>query len=313
MKKLQIKVDEVLDDMRLDLVWVKANIGLSRRKIRQIIDGGGASHNGKRVRMSSQTVSLGDTLVLQYDPEAFTSPKTVPVVFRDQDILYRDPYLLAVNKPPFMLSQATKNKSAVYVEAALKGYYRGRDDAPKYLQICHRLDKETSGVLLVATDKLAADFIMDEFRERNVKKIYHAIVYGIPPKKEWEVKCQLSSIDKKTGLVKVVRDGGKLSNTRFRVLQVNKKLGVSFIECSPLTGRSHQLRVHLESKGLPIIGDKKYGELKGGDNLPFLPKHHLLHARSLSFRARPGGESILVEADYPEEFTIAIKKYLQHQ
>ena len=120
------------------------------------------------------------------------------------------------------------------------------------------------------------------------------------------MRCYLSTIGKKTGMVEVVQSGGKPSYTKFKCLASNKEHNVSLIACYPETGRSHQLRVHLQSVGLPILGDKKYGRQSAGNSPDWMSKHfslhHMLHAYRLDFQS-PKGESLSVKAPLPKGFS----------
>ena len=121
----------------------------------------------------------------------------------------------------------------------------------------------------------------------------------------------MSEIDKKTGLVRPVQSGGKPSKTFFEVRKVDSATGVAWIVCHPETGRSHQIRVHLEMMGLPIIGDKRYGQHireRVRDDVGVLAsQHHMLHARSLQFSPAPTIADVTVQANPPESFSSILK------
>jgi 23S rRNA-/tRNA-specific pseudouridylate synthase len=139
-----------------------------------------------------------------------------------------------------------------------------------------------------------------------VRKTYLALCYGIAKSKSFTERAYLSEIDKKSGDVKVVRSGGRTAVTHFRVLSESKELGVSLVACYPETGRSHQIRVHLQLNGLPIIGDKRYA---GPSKRPLPPElaelsslHHFLHAYSLQFAPTAGDKQVVVKAPIPPRF-----------
>lgn len=290
MKKIVKKVPANFDGMRLDLIWVQLEPELSRRKIRQIIDVGGAYHNRKRVRIASRTVNVGDEIVLQFNLEGLKEIKKSEIKFIADDIIFTDDNFVIVNKPPLMPSQATKDQSIMHVESCLKKHYEElKKNSFKHFQICHRLDKETSGVLIVARNKKANAFVMEQFKHKEISKFYLALCFGKPKSNTWEVKCFLTPIDKRTGMVGIVRSGGKVSLTKFKMLAYNANANISLIACFPETGRSHQLRVHLASSGLPILGDKKYCEkniehAKYSDLSQYFSVHHMLHAYQLKFQ-----------------------------
>jgi 23S rRNA pseudouridine1911/1915/1917 synthase len=306
MKRIQVKVQADSNGMRLDLFLVKADIGLSRRKIRQIIDIGGAYQNRKRVRMASRQVNAGDELLLEFHPESLVITKTKNIDLTAVDIIFEDDNLFAINKPPAMPSQATRSQSVFHVEVCLKKLLEQMGRKAGKLLICHRLDKETTGIILIARSTKAVEFVMDQFREKTIKKTYWALCRGVPAAKEWKVENFLSAIDKKTGMVRSVRAGGKPSVTRFKALQINKEFNISLIECYPETGRSHQIRVHLAEFGLPILGDKKYGGTQHTSVNPQITEiaavHHMLHAKVLKFRTLDDKGSKVLNADLPATF-----------
>jgi 23S rRNA-/tRNA-specific pseudouridylate synthase len=130
------------------------------------------------------------------------------------------------------------------------------------LILVHRLDLETSGVIFVAKNPACATWVTDLFRQRLAKKKYLAICQCISLRKHFSEIAALSEIDKKTGNVRVVKSGGRQAETEFVMLKENEACGASLFECRPKTGRSHQIRVHLDHNGLPILGDKRYGQAK---------------------------------------------------
>ena len=277
---------------------------LSRKKLRRILDMGGIKLNGKRVQRGSQLVEANDHVSLLYNKQDFENKNHKQFSFAASDILYEDKDVLAINKAPLLPSQASRSPSVPHVETVLKEYFKGRGILCKH-HLCHRLDKETSGILLLAKSEAATAFVMQQFKDKQVKKTYLALCYGIPKQVQWTISKPLSPIHKKTGLVHVVFSGGKPSRTGFKLLEAFPKYDVSLIECSPQTGRSHQIRVHLESSGLPIVGDKKYG-LDQQKKLParlasLALCHHFLHAAKLSFKGLDG-KVIKLEAQLPPNF-----------
>lgn len=304
MKTYSYIVDSVESGKRLD-VYLLEKIGeISRRKIRAMIDAGGVYVNKKRVRIASRSVTVGDTIRAEYNEVALTKLKTESFAFAEDDIFLDDFGVFAVNKPPGLPSQATRDQSIMHVVPVLEKFLRQSQRKFKQLILVHRLDKETSGLLLIADGAPRATWLTDQFRERTIKKNYYAVCYGIPSWKIYTEKSPLSEIEKKTGMVRAVRSGGKSALTNFRVLATNDDLHLSLIECSPETGRSHQIRVHLELNGYPIVGDKRYGSpgvrSKLSAELASLTGyHHFLHAQKLDFQPGPGLDRIRLEAPMP--------------
>lgn len=306
MKQLTIKIDGKLGGARLDIALVNANLGMSRRKIRRIIDIGGAYINNHRVRVASRQVQLGDTVRLEYQDELVKKLRQENFIFTDQDILFENKYIVVVNKPPGLPSQATRDQSVVHVVPVLQQYYKSVHCPVPDLILVHRLDKETSGALIVAKNAATATYLTQQFREKLVEKEYLAACFGLPEKEKFDFKCHLSPIQPKTGVVTLVRSGGKFSHTHFEVQAVNVESQLSLVRCFPSTGRSHQLRVHLDLNHLPIVGDKKYGckvRPKLTSSLSVLTgTHHLLHCKRMKLKWSENAKPIDVLAPLPINF-----------
>ena len=277
----------------------------SRRKIRRLLDSGALKLNGKRVRTAGTKVRKGDHLSLLIPEDFFLKEKRLTGdLLKKDDILYFEKDLVVINKPPGLLSQPTL-AGGVYLEEEVKKLLAKNSlhDGPLYL--CHRLDKETSGVIILALTKKKSEWITEQFKNRKVEKKYLALCYGLSKEKTWTVKNYLSKPDKQ-GLVRSVRSGGNFSETDFEVLSENKKEQISLVLCKPKTGRTHQIRVHLEASSLPIIGDKRYGQKKlarlRAEFVALALTHHFLHAFSLKFYPEEKKALCRVEASLPKGF-----------
>ncbi len=310
MQSQRLTVPRQLDDYRLDIALVNMNLGLSRRKIREIIDVGGVYVNDKRIRIASRKVQAGNNIRLEYDLESIKKIKRQSFELTDAQIIFDGEQYAIINKPPGLASQATRDQSIEHVVPVLEKFYKKRDGSKQKLILVHRLDKETSGLLIVAKDEKTATYFTDCFKQNTIKKEYHALVRGIPEQPTFEESCFLSSIQPKSGLVKKVRAGGKHSHTKFRLLHKNDAEGVSLMACYPTTGRSHQIRVHLALHNLPILGDKKYfGQHKAkiSDELYQLSsEHHFLHAYKLCFVDPQTEKGVEYTAEYPVNFRKAV-------
>ena len=199
------------------------------------------------------------------------------------DVLYEDNHCLVVNKPAGLLSQGDETGDPSLVSWArdyLKTKYRKPGNV--YVGLVHRLDRPTSGVVVLARTSKAAGRLADQFRRGKVAKVYWAIVEGQPPEPEG---CWIDVLDKDrtSNLVRVLddsRQAGQEARVAYRVLE--RLRGGTKLELRPATGRSHQLRVQLAHRGLPIKGDRKYGAatvLKAADG----HRRIALHAREISF------------------------------
>jgi 23S rRNA pseudouridine1911/1915/1917 synthase len=218
------------------------------------------------------------------------------------EVLYEDNHCLAVNKPAGLLSQGDRTGDHSMVDQAreyLKARYRKPGNV--YVGLVHRLDRPTSGVVLLARTSKAASRLADQFRSGAIEKTYWAIVQGQPEPAEG-VWADVLDKDPRQNRVRVVdlRQGaGQEARVAYRVLDSGR--GMSKLELRPTTGRSHQLRVQLAYRGLPIIGDRKYGSahvLEAGDG----HRRIALHARRLAFRHPTRQEVISVEAPVPADW-----------
>ncbi|MFK7872500.1 MAG: pseudouridine synthase [Oligoflexales bacterium] len=259
----------------------------SRRKVRRLIDQGGVRINRSQAWKAAWKVVRGDRISIRFSSESLQVSTTK---LSKKDLLYRKNGLIVVNKPPRVVSASGKGGILKLVQDSFR--------IKENLYLCHRLDKETSGVLLLADSKTLADQVMDEFRHRRVKKIYHALTVGQSSQQFWETECHLKTMQ--DGKVHVVHAGGQVSKTDFECIARGQ--ATSFVRCFPTTGRTHQIRVHLALAGLPILGDKIYGDprriaqhLQGAASV-----HHLLHARALEMDL--AGETLRFVAPHPGMF-----------
>lgn len=213
-----------------------------------------------------------------------------------------------INKPPHLSTLADRHENTTILSLA-KAY----DDD---IQICHRLDKETSGVLLLAKNAEAYRNAAIQFEKRRVKKIYHAIADGIHDFEHQIVNLPLHITS--SGYVKISHKRGKEAKTEFNTLEAFKKH--TLVECLPESGRMHQIRVHLASLKASISGDEQYGgnplllsSIKSKYNIgkkteeqPII-KRFALHARYIALK-NVKGEPIECEAPYPKDFEVALKQ-----
>ncbi len=221
-------------------------------------------------------------------------------------ILFEDNHCLALDKPAGLLSQGDVTGDASLVDLAREDIrVRYRKPGNVYVGLVHRLDRPVSGVVLLAKTSKAASRLSIQFRDHEVEKIYLAIVEGAPREDAGEWFDSLVK-DSRTNHVSVISasGGGKAAGLAYEVLERGR--GTSLIQLKPTTGRGHQLRVQLASRGLPIVGDRKYGAksslkaLDGGFRIA-------LHAESLTFNHPTQGEPISVSspvpADWPGRFS----------
>lgn len=210
-------------------------------------------------------------------------------------ILYMDDDVIAIDKP-YGLAVQGGSGTRTHIDGALDRLKMGAGERPR---LVHRLDRDTTGVLLLARNRKAAAMLGDAFKLRETRKIYWALVAGMPPHQEGLINAPLSKLPGKGGeRMRVDYDEGKKAETRFRVIDHTGK-STAWLELEPFTGRTHQLRVHCEVMGTPIVADHKYGR-RGDlslDEAGIEDKLHL-HAHRLVVPL-PGRKPIDVSAPLP--------------
>jgi 23S rRNA pseudouridine1911/1915/1917 synthase len=218
------------------------------------------------------------------------------------DVLFEDNHCLAVNKPAGLLSQGDSSGDRSLVEVATS-YLKTRYNKPGnvYVGLLHRLDRPTSGVVLLAKTSKAAARLSDQFRTGTIAKVYWAIVEGKPREHEgeWIDLLEKDTQQNRSGVVFEDSSTSKEARVAYRVLEQRRSF--TRLELRPATGRSHQLRVQLAMRGLPIVGDRKYGSMSP---LKALDGHFriALHARQLAFTHPTRREAISVDAPVPADW-----------
>ncbi len=284
--------------MRLD-AYVSQMLGLfSRSQARaRILE---ATVNGAPARLA-RTVRRGDTITLTYaDPPALELvAQEIPLC-----ILFENEEVVVIDKPQGMVVHpGNGNRTGTLLNALLfhcGGLPAGFAPGDPRPGIVHRLDKDTSGVIIAAKNERAHAFLAGQFHDRTVAKRYLALVRGIPAQPEGRVECRLARDPRSRLKFTCVEKGGRLSLTSFRTLKSfgEGPGGYALLLLAPKTGRTHQLRVHMRLIGVPILGDPLYGKRD-----PRFPDATLmLHARSLRIRLPGETEPRRFESPLPERF-----------
>jgi 23S rRNA pseudouridine1911/1915/1917 synthase len=190
-------------------------------------------------------------------------------------ILHEDRSILALDKPagwmliPFSWQQTQRNLQAAITSSIAAGDFWARSRQLKFLRHVHRLDGETTGILLFAKSPGAVETYSRLFESRRIEKTYLAVVQGIPKQNAWTCRLKLAPVPGQPGKMKAASRNGKEAETRFRLFRSHRD--ESLVEVSPITGRTHQIRVHLAEAGLPIVGDELYGATERRKMPPAFP------------------------------------------
>ncbi len=271
---IEIKKEERKERKRADLILVEQHPEFNRSTLQNFIKSGYVSLDGQTIKKPNAEIEInadGTWPILKLDvPKRETPPDLKPI--------YEDDNVIVLNKPAGLLSMA-------------KGEFTTEPTLEDYGLLVHRLDRDTSGVVILAKNEATQSFLRKQFQDRKTHKTYYAIVEGRPKLDEAKIDLPIErSIKSPTTFI--VSPSGKPSVTFYKVLKSDGKY--SLLELKPVTGRTHQLRVHLKYLGHPILGDRVYGD-KEADRL-------FLHAKSLEITI-PGGERKTFEAPLPKEFS----------
>lgn len=280
---------------------------ISNSKIRRLIVAGAVTVNGKQTRIPAALVPRGASVEIVIDTERILfekQPDDIAFEMSEERVLYEDDVIIVVDKPAGIPTEATVVASRDHLHAAVKRFLQTRDGTRNepYVGLHHRLDRETSGVILFSKSRAVNPACHDIFEGHQARKEYEALVTNgrTPPKDCFFVDNFLGRISAKSARAKwgAVLSGGETAHTDFQVLErFDRALRILAL---PLTGRTHQIRVHLSGIGLPLLGDELYGGPGAIDGYR-IPRV-MLHARALSFPHPVTGAVMAVNAPLPGDF-----------
>lgn len=310
-----------LSDVRLD-VFLSEKLSLTRTKVKEMIEGGSVRVDGRAPKPSMR---LKERMQIEGEIPG-EKPLELVAEAIPLDILYEDEYFLAINKPAGMVVHPSFGHGSGTLVNAVLGYLGKRQvmgdgswvmgegqekksegESREFMAgmrpgIVHRLDKGTTGVILVARDMVTQERLSGLFKDRKVHKTYRAVIEGDPGRDSWKVDGNIGRHPVERKKMAVLKAGGRQARTSFKVLE--RLAGFTFVEACPETGRTHQIRVHLNHAGYPVVGDETYG--RKAKNLAQRP---LLHAYRIEFTHPVTGAAVVIEAPVPGDMGDFIEKH----
>ena len=271
---------------RLDAWMVGAISGCSRNRAKRLLDSGCVRIGGKRVYIAGWKMKAGDRVEINEELKGKVKTTFVKILFEDRDIIVAE-------KPAGILSVSSDAGDRSSFADQIKGYLRRKYKTASYLKPVHRLDAETSGVMVFAKSK-AGEAIEEQFKRHSIERRYVAIVEGAVVKESGQIKASLEKGEFGGGKKVRIAAGseGVEAVTEYMVKEIYAD--ATLLDVRVRTGRTHQIRVHLSEIGHPIVGDKLYGGKR-----PF--PRQALHAYKLSFRHPVTGKKMKFESKLPDD------------
>jgi len=313
-QQLEFTVTDAEAGLRLDRVVANRCPELSRTRVQELIEAGLVLLNGKTAK-DSHKVHAGDTIevVPQPRPALRAEAESIPL-----DVLYEDDDVIAINKPAGMTVHAGAGNSHGTLVNALLGRGQSLSQSGDLLRpgIVHRLDKETSGILLVAKNDFAHARLAEAFRERSIQKIYIALVQGVLKEERGRIELSIARDPNRrtrmTAKRAVLLHNAREARTDWQVLA--RIDSTTLLEVQLHTGRTHQIRVHFSALRHPVVGDTLYGAAGqlhiGRTTLPSLGRN-FLHAAQIAFAQPRTGRPIHLTAPLPPELRAYLQKLLE--
>lgn len=300
--RMKIEIEEEYDNIRLDKVLSAYLPEQSRTYIQKLIENGNVTIAGKVPKSNAKAVSGMEVDVVLPKPELLqVQPEAIPL-----DILYEDPEVIVVNKPKNMVVHpAPGHYSGTLVNALLHHCKDSLSGINGIMRpgIVHRIDKDTTGALVVCKNDAAHQFIAAQLKEHSITRRYEAIVYHTFQEMNGRVEGPIGRHPSERTKMAINYKNGKDAVTNYRVIE-NLGSNYAHIECRLETGRTHQIRVHMSSIQHPLLGDTIYGPAKDSFHL----EGQALHARILGFIHPVTKEYMEFEAPVPEYFQSLIQK-----
>jgi 23S rRNA pseudouridine1911/1915/1917 synthase len=293
-----VAIPEGLDQERIDAALARL-LGLSRSVVVSLIENQEILRNGKPVT-KSEKVSTADVLEIQM-PAAKSAPTLTPTPIEGLTVVYNDDHVIVIDKPVGVAAHPSPGWQGPTVIGAViaAGFNVSTSGAAERQGVVHRLDVGTSGLMIIAKNEVAYSHLKDQFRERSVTKVYHAMVQGHMDPSEGTIDAPIDRHPREDYRFAVVADG-KPSITHYKSLELFP--AVTLLEIELETGRTHQIRVHFSALHHPLVGDLTYGaDHTIADRLNV--HRPWLHARELRLTHPVSGEQLAFLSEYPQDLT----------
>lgn len=298
-----ITAGEQDEGKRIDAFLAEQLDGVTRSWLQKLIEAGSVEVEGREKLAKNYKLRAGDVMTVEL-PE----PEALDIVAEDipLDIVYEDEHLLVVNKPAGMVVHpAVGNFTGTLVNAVMFhcGGQLSSINGVIRPGIVHRIDKDTSGLLVVAKTDAAHRELAEQFAVHSIKRAYRAVVYNNIKEDDGRIETYIGRNPKDRLKMAVVgADKGRAAVTNYHVIERSGKF--TYVECRLETGRTHQIRVHMAYKGHPLLGDPLYGPRKGMTGV----NGQVLHAKELGFVHPATGDYVEFDSALPESFVKAMKK-----
>jgi len=317
METITVKALDQDSGQRLDKTLAGHIADMSRARLQALIEQGNVRQGDAAVTDSSRKVRAGEEFIVIIPPPVAAQPVAQDIAL---DVVYEDDDLIVINKSPDMVVHpAAGNLDGTLVNALLAhcGDNLSGIGGVRRPGIVHRLDKETSGLMVAAKNDKAHQGLSEQLSTRALKRVYHALVWSLPSPSQGIVETQIGRSRSNRKKMAVLDSGGKIAITEYKVLEAFGILA-GLVECRLQTGRTHQIRVHMAHIGYPLIGDPVYGK---SSPTRFLKQHkvpdHLsramldfprqaLHAAQLEFIHPISENKISLRADLPADMQALI-------
>jgi len=320
MKKniFNIIVPSDFDGCRIDKFLQSQINELSRTRLQNLIHEGQVVLNDIKINNAAKKIKYKDLIKVNFPPpkETLIKPNNIPL-----DILYDDNDIIIINKfPGVVMHPGAGNYEKTIVNALLYKYQNNLSSIGGKLRpgIVHRIDKDTSGIIVVAKNDNAHINLSKQFSNHTIKRVYEALIWGSLKPQAGKIREKISRSSKNRQLMTVRKEKGKMAITNYKTIKIFQNTNlpkISLIECQLETGRTHQIRVHMNFKGNPILGDRSYGKSKKKFRKidPNIEKkinnfnRQALHAKSLGFIHPSQNKAVFFESKRPVDFDTLIK------